>query len=279
MRVVEERRVLDGAAVLLGRPQICEREDGVVVTRFRERVEPALHLADHRIDTTCAARCAIVLAGGLILGREPRKQRRPPEEGRFLGLRGARREQEQQRQQLAEPDRPSQAPTAPASRFHIVPGLPDRSRRTPDFRRVPRSLTGRRRSFSNHPAASALPLPRLLTLRRRSRIRSLGAASRSGSRPRTGKSAAGPRGHAGHAQFAGGGGRVGEERRRARSRVGRAGEKDLPEITARARRQRSGADGFVTRECGVEMSLGRFRDAPALRRAGRARVPPIRRSQ
>ena len=37
VRVLEERRVLDRAPVLLGRAQVRQREDGVVVTRARER--------------------------------------------------------------------------------------------------------------------------------------------------------------------------------------------------------------------------------------------------
>jgi hypothetical protein len=86
-RVLEERRVLDRPPVLLGRAQIGEREDGVVVARRRERLEPAVHLADHGVDAVGAPGGAVVLTGGLVLGREPGGERRPPHERRILGSR------------------------------------------------------------------------------------------------------------------------------------------------------------------------------------------------
>ena len=72
--VLEERRILDRAPVLLGRPQVGEGEDAVVVARPRQRVEAPTHLADDGVDATRPAGGAVVLARRVVLGRQTGQQ-------------------------------------------------------------------------------------------------------------------------------------------------------------------------------------------------------------
>ena len=72
--VVEERRVLDRAPVLLGRAQVGEGEDVVVVAGRGQRVEAPPHLADDGVDATRPPGGAVVLARRVVLGRQTREQ-------------------------------------------------------------------------------------------------------------------------------------------------------------------------------------------------------------
>ena len=87
--VLEERRILDRAPVLLGGAQIGQREDGVVVAGVREGVEAAGHLADQRVDAARAPGGAVVLAGGLVLRGQAGQQLGPPDVRGILRAREA----------------------------------------------------------------------------------------------------------------------------------------------------------------------------------------------
>ena len=93
-RVLEEGRIFDRAAVLLGGAEVGQREDAVVVAGGRQRVEAAAHLADHRVDAAGAPGGAVVLAGGHELRRQAREQFGPADELRVLGARSAGSEQQ-----------------------------------------------------------------------------------------------------------------------------------------------------------------------------------------
>ena len=76
-RVPEEARRQHRAPVLLGGPEVGEREDRSVVTGPRERPQAAVHLLEDDVHALGIARRADIGAGGVVARAQPGQQRGP----------------------------------------------------------------------------------------------------------------------------------------------------------------------------------------------------------